>query len=572
MLIMKELFVFACYRHLVSIKTRLTLTDLTTVPLPAMKPPQVIPYLGNNNPLPEYLRQPLFSYLDHLASNINLLEDQERSLKRELQQVQEKLAKEREEGRRYFAGLRSVCSLWRRTAFSTRDLWKGLHVSKGDISAVGATEGANRKRQRKICSWFARAGTSDQNLVVALKPDVIGVQEIESYLSTLPCLSRLSISVKFPSAIASPEYLGSLPSLEDLYTINCAFRPTQSNSDTRITSQLVHPSLRHIAVAISHGSRQCVFNTSLLPRCPHLERISIRTAPDDDGYEQFCSTSMASLAQFVADSQLKDLTLDLTHLGESVGRDVATDIIAISDVGIRQLYIKEFWESDGILEKLVERGVAPPQVLVSIDPPSYWQEVESYGTKWLGHQLPFRKQLSSMKIYSPIPVMEGTNEPMHGVMELIHESGFHCTFLRQDEIDRMLGGVWDCVNNACSGHGGCKVEEDKEAIGAGCNGDELDDELQSSHAAALIKPPRVLWTDVLHGRITSPPLFTFPPEPPPDVSLEDTSWPLRLVFLPYCFYSPAFVRVPPLIVPLPTATPGFPIPPPPCPAVWCKFE
>ncbi|KAH6904587.1 hypothetical protein BKA70DRAFT_1565582 [Coprinopsis sp. MPI-PUGE-AT-0042] len=92
------------------------------------------------------------------------------------------------------------------------------------------------------------------------------------------------------------------------------------------------------------------------------------------------------------------------------------------------------------------------------------------------------------------------------------------------------------------------------------------------YRSALIKPPRVLRTDVLHGRITSPPLFTFPPEPPPDVSLEDTSRPLRLVFLPCCFYSPAFVRVPPLIVPLPAATPGFPIPPPPCPAVWCKFE
>ncbi|KAH6885104.1 hypothetical protein BKA70DRAFT_1574569 [Coprinopsis sp. MPI-PUGE-AT-0042] len=189
---------------------------------PAMKPLQVIPYLGNNEPLPDHLHRPFSIYLDYLASNIDALEGRETSLKRELWQLQEKLATEREESNRFsnlplrairrvpteiiaailqlasedsmhlnhtgrirFAELRSICSLWCHAAFSAPNLWKGLRISKEGINA-GAMYRATQKR--KCCSWFARAGSSGQRLVIAQKPDVFDLQEIGSFLESPPGL------------------------------------------------------------------------------------------------------------------------------------------------------------------------------------------------------------------------------------------------------------------------------------------------------------------------------------------------------------------------------------------------
>lgn len=511
-----------------------------------MEQTQIVPFLSSNTPLPDRLHIPLFSFLDGLTSSIHALEGQEERLKRELEQVQEELAKKREEHRQFsiplkairrvppeiiakifvlalkdlmpfnhrgriaFAQLRNVCSLWRQTAFSTPHLWTGVYVSREDTRT-----GTNAMdRARMICRWLARAGSSAQTLIMAQEPDVIGVEELTSCPSTLSSLSTLSISslesldnfyelvailkkptslthltlelqnsyaqrgspcalderfpdlrffaikhkaragvpprvthnglralhlykVAFPSAIAFAQYLTCLPSLEELYTILCAFLWVHFNAHA--PSKLVHPSLRHIAVAIDYYAKYSAFSTTL-PRCPRLERISVMIGPSDG--RRFYSTATATLPRFIDECQSKDLILDTSSFRENGGRDA--EIIGQTSAHIQHLYIEDMWRSE-VLEKLTAKGGAPPQVLVTSVPPDDWDGADVYWEAWLDQHLPFRKQLSSMQIYSPLPLKADSCELAEELMYLFRVSGFECTFLRRDEIDRMLGGVWDCV-------------------------------------------------------------------------------------------------------------------------------
>jgi F-box-like len=228
------------------------LCTLTIMP-PPTKPLQAIPYVCNNDPLPEYLHQPLSTYLDYVSGNVKALEEQEKILKLNLEQVQGKLYKERAEyselsrttsavrrvppevvtmilrfaltnlipldrsGRREFARLRSVCSLWRQTAFSTPDLWKGLAFSPSDPIDFGVVDGAALALD--IGSWLSRAGFLHQTLVMVPWRQVFGFRDIAAYLDAIPGLSKLTMS--------------RVKSLDDFYEVIAT--PRKENRLTHLT-------------------------------------------------------------------------------------------------------------------------------------------------------------------------------------------------------------------------------------------------------------------------------------------------------------------------------------------------
>ncbi|KAH6910892.1 hypothetical protein BKA70DRAFT_1037857, partial [Coprinopsis sp. MPI-PUGE-AT-0042] len=123
--------------------------------------PTLLSFLTNNASLPEHLKQSITGYLDHLARTPVSLDAQERL---EIQDVQEGSRKVKDDytrflhaispisrlppeiialvlcaslsewmplgsgGRLRFIQLRSVCSSWRKIAFSTPELWQALSV------------------------------------------------------------------------------------------------------------------------------------------------------------------------------------------------------------------------------------------------------------------------------------------------------------------------------------------------------------------------------------------------------------------------------------------------------------
>lgn len=133
--------------------------------------------------------------------------------------------------------------------------------------------------------------------------------------------------------------------------------------------------------------------------------------------------------------------MDATDLRYCEGREA--EIIGEISVGIRCLYIEDLWQQGDILETLAENSGVPPKVLVTSDPPIHWLGPDGHSPEWLNRYLSFRKQLSSMRIYSPYPEKESELDDgvdSEDLVKLIRESGFDCTFLGQHGIDGMLGG------------------------------------------------------------------------------------------------------------------------------------
>ncbi|KAH6913667.1 hypothetical protein BKA70DRAFT_1263682 [Coprinopsis sp. MPI-PUGE-AT-0042] len=170
--------------------------------------PRLIPYISSNNPFPSSLGGPLRAYLGSLDEKIrefdiriSRLEGEIQRFKIELQGNQKernRLANERHQyqhvtaavrrlppevvalilqfaltsrhgaaggdgralekhGRKYFAGLRSVCRLWRATAMTTPDFWRHLHVAPEDRFRFGMSRSELASRLK---GWFSKGGTN----------------------------------------------------------------------------------------------------------------------------------------------------------------------------------------------------------------------------------------------------------------------------------------------------------------------------------------------------------------------------------------------------------------------------
>ncbi|KAH6906735.1 hypothetical protein BKA70DRAFT_396838 [Coprinopsis sp. MPI-PUGE-AT-0042] len=152
--------------------------------------PQVDSYSHNNIPLPDGLVPEWSRYLDDLSSIIAVVDEKVAALESVLaiaKQRQAELKKRKTQvtsfrspirrlpaeiiasillyalepdvlplnhtGRLQFLAFRSVCSLWRTTAFSTLDLWRALDVDVSHWDQSGPTAFT-----AAMTSWFSRAG------------------------------------------------------------------------------------------------------------------------------------------------------------------------------------------------------------------------------------------------------------------------------------------------------------------------------------------------------------------------------------------------------------------------------
>ncbi|KAH6867670.1 hypothetical protein BKA70DRAFT_1360282 [Coprinopsis sp. MPI-PUGE-AT-0042] len=209
--------------------------------------PALVPYLFNNDPLPDHLQQSSSIYLAHLLSTITSLEQRLSDARAE--SPLEDLQKKREEYRQHLAPqsairripveiialilghalcaymplnyeargklyqLIGVCSHWRRAALVTQELWAELSVDVQEENGILACPSMKR-----ISHWFSRAGTRELRLDLSRTMGV-DTSELIPFLTSLPRLSQLSV---FP-----------MKALRDYYTL--INHPNNRNQLSRLT-------------------------------------------------------------------------------------------------------------------------------------------------------------------------------------------------------------------------------------------------------------------------------------------------------------------------------------------------
>ncbi|EFI27474.1 hypothetical protein CC1G_15509 [Coprinopsis cinerea okayama7 len=166
-------------------------------------PEDLIPYLANNDPLPDNLRAVAKSALEdpegHSLSDIEkyrLLLSPIRSLPFELiaQIIRARLSMDetilfRRYQRLVFMNLRQVCRAWRLVSFSTPSFWSRVHVDKTDLS-LATCPGPRFSYYHlptQISKWFDRAG----NVLLSLIVDTQGCS-IADYHSLLTAIVTIT--------------------------------------------------------------------------------------------------------------------------------------------------------------------------------------------------------------------------------------------------------------------------------------------------------------------------------------------------------------------------------------------
>jgi F-box-like len=176
--------------------------------------PRIVPYISSNEPFPSSLGVHLQTYLDSLGQRLGECDSKLAALEQEFQRIRHTLQAARSQrnrlselrhryqhvtaavrrlppevialvlryalsspdgvsggggralgtaDREYFAGLRSVCRLWRTTAFTTPDLWRYLSITLQFSFGFGASAShlANRLK-----GWFSRGGDDAEVMLI----------------------------------------------------------------------------------------------------------------------------------------------------------------------------------------------------------------------------------------------------------------------------------------------------------------------------------------------------------------------------------------------------------------------
>ncbi|KAH6867669.1 hypothetical protein BKA70DRAFT_1360280 [Coprinopsis sp. MPI-PUGE-AT-0042] len=485
---------------------------------------RIIPYMTSNDPLPDELRPLLLEYLDHLPTKIDVFGDQVQytQLRAPLSAVRlapmEIIAKIMEfalrddmpldrNSRSWFTQLRGVCSLWRRTAFSTPALWRGLRVS--DDSSEGMD---SEMLMFNIFRWFSRAGAQKQHLVLAPSHG-INPSDAVLCLRSLPRLAHYEVSLAksdsdFFTALASSENSNQLSHLV-LQLTDAEWNLNTPGRLDEIFPGLRYLSLRYLgdgpALRVTHGQLRSLrlYNAIIRPisslshylcEMPSLEELytafcCINHRSNDIKEESIMHPSLKHIAIIMGRSPLREfqnsvfsfrlprcprlerVTLmtpaNYTTLHQPIrylplvvsGCHPGTLTIDLSYMAPRktpqifsqihgnyQLNVADLFENKSVVAGLAKLVSPPPRVVSRLPPRQFDQ---TYWRHWAEPFTMFKDKLRGTKMYASTPA--GHGGAVQDTVSFLKDLGFDFAFLPQCDLEEMMGTSWSREDIALAG-------------------------------------------------------------------------------------------------------------------------